>query len=59
MSFGNKKPILFGTYFVLFYLYWNYNRDGMREWLSEEAASNLQNSVYIKLMLYIKMIIGI
>ena len=39
MSFGNEKPILFGTYFVLFYLYWNYNRDGMWQWLSEEAAS--------------------
>ena len=49
MSFGNEKPILFGTTFVLFYLYWNYNRDRMQQRLSEEAASNLQNSVYIKL----------
>ena len=49
MSFGNEKPILFGTIFVLFYLYWNYNRDRMQQRLSEEPASNLQNSVYIKL----------
>ena len=49
MSLGNQKSDLFGSIFVLFYPYWNYNRDRMEEWLSENAASNLQNSVYIKL----------
>ena len=40
---------LFYLVLLLFYLYWNYNRDRMKQWLSEEAASNLQNSIYIKL----------
>ena len=49
MSLGNQKPDLFRSTFVLFYLYWNYSWDRMQEWLSENAASNLQKSVYIKL----------
>ena len=49
MSYANEKPVLFGTTFVLFYLYWNYNRDRIQQQLSGDAASNLQNSVYIKL----------
>ena len=41
MSSGNEKPILFGSIFTLFYLYWNYNRDRMQQRLSEEEISKL------------------
>ena len=50
MSSGNSKPVLFATIFVLFYLYWNYNRDRQQGRLNSTAALSLQNSVYTKLV---------
>ena len=50
MSSGNSKPILFGTVFALFYLYWNYNRDRQQGILNSTLSLTLQNNVFTKLV---------
>lgn len=50
MSSVNSQPVLFGTVFALFYLYWNYNRDRQQGRLNSTVALSLQNSVYAKLV---------